>query len=248
VDTKPATEQTPPKQKIIRKPRECPIGWTRGSVFGKTKKALIYELKVKADTTNTTSIYQLKSIAIYVHPDENLENLDGWTLKVGTLYNNFGKEFKLTHENSVIDEHDFAHIENPEETPIPMGTLGYIGQSLPSFDYRLYDAQGVRVDFGISCYKAGGLTFRLWNTKDPRLLRVLPLGISEEALSVQMQNLDWNTPFFRSEWTAAIMPDLPAAPAAPSQVQKPIVGTWADLKKQQNGPDRGKWRRRGMDL
>lgn len=141
----------------------------------------------------------------------------------------------------MIDEHDFAHIENPEETPIPMGTLDYIGQSLPSFDYRLYDATGVRVDFGISCYKAGGLTWRLWNTKDPRLLRVLPLGTSEEALSVQMQNLDWNTPFFRSEWTAAVMPDLPDLPAAPSQVQKPVVGTWADLKKQQDGPDRGKW-------
>jgi hypothetical protein len=227
---------------------QCPIGWTRGSLFGNTKKALIYELKVEADTTNRTSIYQLKSLAIYVHPDENLETLDGWTLKVGTLYNQFGKEFKFTAENSVIDEHDFAHIENPEDIPIPMGTLGYIGQSLPSFDYRLYDATGVRVDFSISCYKAGGLTWRLWNTKDPRLLRVLPLGKSEEALSVQMHNLDWNTPFFRSEWTAAIMPDLPDVPAAPSQVQKPVVGTWADLKKQQDGPDRGKWRRRGMDL
>ncbi len=211
---------------------ECPLGWTRGSVFGNTKKALIYELKVDADTTNRTSIYQLKSIAIYVHPDETLETLDGWTLKIGTLYNQFGKEFKLTAENSVIDEYDFAHIENPEGTPIPMGMLGYIGQSLPSFDYRLYDATGVRVDFGISCYKGGGLTWRLWNTKDPRLLRVLPLGTSEESLSVQMQNLNWNTPFFRSEWTAAVMPDLPAAPAAPSQMKGNIVGTWGDLKKQ----------------
>ncbi len=218
-------------RRILLKPRECPLGWTRGSVFGNTKKALIYELKVEADPTNRTSIYQLKSIAIYVHPDENLETLDGWTLKVGTLYNQFGKEFKLTAENSVIDEHDFAHIENPEEVPIPMSTLGYIGQSLPSFDYRLYDGAGVRVDFGISCYKGGGLTFRLWNTADPRLLRVLPLGTSEAALSVQMENLDWRTPFFRSEWTAAVMPDLPAAPAAPSQMKGNIVGTWADLKK-----------------
>ncbi len=231
VETKPETKQTPTKRKIILKPLECPLGWTRGSVFGNTKKALIYELTVKADSTNGTSIYQLKSIAIYVHPDEGLETLDGWTLKIGTLYNQFGKEFKLTSENSVIDEHDFAHIENPEETPIPMGTLSYIGQSLPSFDYRLYDATGGRVDFGISCYKKGGLTWRLWNTKDPRLLRVLPVRKGEEALSVQMNNLNWNnTPFFRSEWTAAIMPDLPAAPAAPSLVKKPVVGTWADLK------------------
>ena len=218
-----------PKRRIIK---QCPIGWTRGSVFGNTKKALIYELKVEVDATNRTSIYQLKSVAIYVHPDENLETLDGWTLKVGTLYNQFGKELKLTAENSVIDEHNFAHIENPDETPIPMSTLGYIGQSLPSFDYRLYDGGGVRVDFGISCYKGGGLTWRLWNTKDPRLLRVLPLAGGEASLSVQMENLNWQTPFFRSEWTAAVMPDLPDAPAAPSQMKGNMVGTWADLKKQ----------------
>ena len=224
-----ATQQ---QRRILLKPRECPLGWTRGSVFGNTKKALIYELKVEADPTNRTSIYQLKSVAIYVHPDENLETLDGWTLKVGTLYNTFGKELKLTAENSVIDEHNFAHIENPDETPIPMSTLGYIGQSLPSFDYRLYDGGGVRVDFGISCYKGGGLTWRLWNTADPRLLRVLPLAGGEESLSVQMENLNWQTPFFRSEWTAAVMPDLPDAPAAPSQMKGTMVGTWADLKKQ----------------
>ena len=211
---------------------ECPVGWTRGSVFGRTPKALIYELKVKVDHTNRISIYELESLAIYVHPEEGLETLDGWTLKVGTLYNNFGKTFKLTAENSVIDDYDFAHIKNPEGTPIPLGTVGFIGQRLSGFDYRLYDAQGVRVDFGISCYKEGGLTFRLWNTKDPRLLRILPFPVSEAALSVQMKNLDWQTPFFRTQWTAAIMPDLPDAPAAPSQVKKTVVGTWGDLKKQ----------------
>ena len=211
---------------------ECPIGWTRGSVFGKTKKALIYELKVDIDRTNRVSIYQLKSLAIYVHPDEGLETLDGWTLKVGTLYNNFGQEFKLTAENSVIDKQDFAHIQNPQGMPIPLGTLGFIGQSLPSFDYRLYDAQGIRVDFGISCYKEGGLTWRLWNTKDPRVIRVLPLVENEEGLKGMMRNLNWDSLFFRTQWTAAIMPDLPDAPAAPSQVKKNVVGTWADLKKQ----------------
>ncbi len=50
-----------------------------------------------------------------------------------------------------------------------MGTVGCIGQSLPGFDYRLYDDQGTRVDFGISCYKEGGLTWRLWNAKAPRV-------------------------------------------------------------------------------
>ena len=233
-DEPPATDDEPVETRRRRIIYECPVGWTRGSLFGNTKKALIYELKVDVDLTNRVSIYTLKSITIYVHPDEGLETLDGWTLKVGTLYNNFGKTFELTAENSVIDEQDFAHIENPEETPIPMGTLGYIGQSLPSFDYRLYDAAGVRVDFGISCYKKGGLMWRLWNTKDPRVLRVLPLVESEGGLKAMMKDLDWNIPFFKSEWTAAVMPDLPTAPFAPSKPKVNVVGTWADLKQQKN--------------
>lgn len=47
-----------------------------------------------------------------------------------------------------------------------------------------------------------------------------------------MKNLNWNAFFYRSEWTAAIMPDLPPPPAAPSLIKKNMVGTWADLKKQ----------------
>ena len=202
-------ETKPPKRRVRY---ECPVGWTRGSVFGETQKVLIYELKVSVDLTNRISIYELDSLAIYVHPEENLENLQGWYLTTGILYNHdHENKFHLTAENSVIDEHGFAHIQNPEDTPIRMGTLGFIGQSLPSFDYRLYDDRGARVDFGISCYKEGGLTYRLWNTKDPRVLRRLPFPISEETLSVRMKALDWQTPYFRTQWTAAIMPDLPDA-------------------------------------
>ena len=238
IDTSPSNNSSTAAVPSISKPKrriryECPVGWTRGSVFGNTKKALIYELKVNVDRPNRQSIYELESLAIYVHPEENLENLQGWYLTTGILYNHdHENKFHLTAENSVIDEHGFAHIENPDATPIRMGTLGFIGQSLPSFDYRLYDERGARVDFGISCYKEGGLTWRLWNTEDPRVLRVLPFPISEASLNVRMKELDWNAPFFRTQWTAAIMPDLPDAPAAPSLIKKNIVGTWAALKKQ----------------
>ena len=182
-----------PKRRIIY---ECPVGWTRGSVFGKTKKALIYELKVNVDHTNRVSIYELASLAIYVHPDEGLETLDGWYLTTSTLYNhNPGNKFHLTAENSVIDELGFAHIKNLDATPSRLGTLGFIGQSLPSFDYRLYDERGIRVDFGISCYKEGGLTYRLWNTKDPRVVRMLPLVENEAGLKGMLKDLNWDAFF-----------------------------------------------------
>ena len=219
-----------PRRRIIY---QCPVGWVRSTVFGNAKKAMIYELKVDIDLTNRVSLYTLKSIAIYVHPDEGLETLEGWYLATGILYNHDPEnKFQLTAENSVIDEQGFAHIQNPDATPIRMGTLGFIGQSLPSFDYRLYDEKGMRVDFGISCYKEGGLTWRLWNTKDPRVVRMLPLVESEVGLQGMLKDLNWDSFFYRSEWTAAIMPDLPDAPFAPSKPKVNLVGTWADLKKQ----------------
>ena len=114
-----------------------------------------------------------------------------------------------------------------------MGTLGFIGQRLPSFDYRLYDDSGKRVDFGISCYRDSGLMKRLWNTKAPSVVRVLPLVNSEGGLK-EIKDLNWEAFFYRSEWTAAVMPDSPAetAPTAPSRAVMGIVGKWADLKKQ----------------
>ena len=98
-----------PSKRIIIS--QCPVGWVRGSVVGQSKKAMIYEVKVDVDLTNRSSIYTLKSLAIYVHPDEGLETLEGWYLTTGPLYNhNPSRKFHLTAENSVIDEQGFAHI------------------------------------------------------------------------------------------------------------------------------------------
>ena len=55
------------------------------------------------------------------------------------------------------------------------------------------------MDFGISCYKEGGLSYRLWNTKDPRVVRVLPLVESEAGLQEMMKNLNWDAFFLSLE-------------------------------------------------
>ena len=234
----PAEEPAPVEEPVKTRKRiivyRCPIGWIRDPIVGNSKKAMIYEVKVDIDLTHPISIYTLKSLAIYVHPDERLETLEGWYLTTGPLYNhNPSRKFQLTAENSVIDEQGFAYIKNPDTPAIRMGTLSFIGQRLPSFDYRLYDDRGMRVDFGISCYKESGLTDRLWNTKDPSVVRVLPLVDSEGGLK-EIKDLNWGAFFYRSKWTAAIRTDSPAetAPAAPSRAVTGMVGKWADLKKQ----------------
>ena len=201
--------------------QDCPVGWIRSDGFaGRNRRVLIYEVKVEMDIHNRVSIYKPVWVAIYVHPDEALENLDGWKLQVALPYNRHS-EYLLTAENSVIVDADFveggfAFIENPEATPFPMTGMGFPGSPAPGFDYRLYDDSGRRVDFGISCYKRFDIFQVLKATEDRRVLR-----------KVLLESFDWDSHYLRSEWTV-----VPPVPAAPSLIKGTIVGTWADLKKQ----------------
>ena len=218
-ETSPQTPQTPPKRRIVI--QECPVGWIRSDGFaGRTRRALLYEVRLEMDLHNPISVYKPGWIAIYVHPNEELQTLDGWKLQVAIPYNHH-REYLLTAENSVVVdagfvEGGFAFIENPQENPFPMVGIGFTGSPVPGFDYRLYDETGRRVDFGISCYKRFDVFQVLKGMEDPRVLR-----------KVLLESFDWDSHYLRSEWTVP-MP----VPAAPSLIKKNIVGTWADLKKQ----------------
>ena len=209
-----------PKRRILL---ECPVGWQRTDRFAQPNpRVLLYEVKLKMDLQNLVSIYKPDWVAIYVHPDEALENLDGWKLKVAVPYN-LHRDYLLTAENSVVVdaniegvEGGFAFIKSPEEAPFPMIGMGFTGATVPGFDYRLYDDTGRKVDFGIACYKRGDIFQALKEMEDPRVLR-----------NVLLESLDWDaTTYIRSEWTVPV-----TAPAAPSLVKKTVVGTWAALKK-----------------
>ena len=210
----------PPKRKIVY---QCPVGWQRSNRFGgRNWRVLLYEVNLEMDLHNRASIYKPTSVAIYVHPDEALETLDGWKLQVAIPYNHH-RNYLLTAENSVVVDSEiegveggFAFIKNPEADPFPMVGMGFTGATVPGFDYRLYDDRGQRVDFGIACYKRGDIFQVLRNMEDPRVLR-----------KVLLETLDWEVPYIRSEWTVPV-----PVPAAPSLIKKTIVGTWGDLKKQ----------------
>ena len=215
----PATPQKP--RRVIQ---DCPVGWVRSDGFaGRNRRVLLYEVNVEMDLRNPVSIYKPIWVAIYVHPDEGLENLNGWKLQVAVPYNHH-RDYLLTAENSVVVdagfvEGGFAFIANPEENPFPMTGIGFAGSPAPGFDYRLYDETGRRVDFGISCYKRFDVFQVLKNLEDPRVLR-----------NVSLKDIDWNASWFiRSEWTLPLPVNVPGAPSAPGVN---LVGKWADLKKQ----------------
>ena len=216
----------PPKEPS-KKPRlfECPVGWQRSDRFaGSTRRALLYEVKLEMDIHNRVSIYKPVSVAIYVHPDEGLETLDGWKLQVAFPYNHH-RTYLLTAENSVVVASKmegvaggFAVIENPEATPFPMVGMGFTGSLTPCFDYRLYDDKGKRVDFGIACYKRSDIFQVLKAMEDPSVLR-----------QVDLETFDWDADYLRSEWTVPVPVNVPGAPSLQSVN---LVGKWADLKKQ----------------
>ena len=191
---------------------ECPVGWVRSDRFGgPTQRVLLYEVKLKMDLQNPISIYKPDWVAIYVHPDEGLENLEGWKLHVAVPHNHH-REYLLTTENSVVVdagfvEGGFAFIENPEENPFPMIGMGFTGATVPGFDYRLYDDTGRKVDFGIACYKRGGIFQALKDMEDPRVLR-----------NVLLESLDWDAAtYIRSEWTVPVETSL-GTPGYPNDI------------------------------
>ena len=212
-----------PKRKIII--YQCPVGWQRTDGFArKIPRVIIYEVNLGMDMSNRVSIYKPTSIAIYVHPDEGLENLEGWKLQVALPYN-YHREYLLTAENSVVVvskiegvEGGFAFIANPEEDPFPMVGMGFTGALVPGFDYRLYDDRGRKIDFGIACYKRGDIFQVLKEMEDPRVLR-----------NVLLESFDWDQWFLRSEWTVPVPVNVPGAPSLQGVN---VVGKWADLKKQ----------------
>ena len=220
--TIPAPETKPTKRRIIQ---ECPVGWTRSDGFaGRNRRVLIYEVNLQIDISNPVSVYKPIWVAIYVHPDEGLETLDGWKLQVALPYNHH-RDYPLTAENSVIVDSriegvdgGFAFIKNPEADPFPMTGMGFIGSPAPGFDYRLYDDTGRKVDFGISCYKRFDIFQVLKEMEDPRVLR-----------QVLLESFDWDQWFLRSEWTVPIPVNVPGSP---SLQRVNLVGKWADLKKQ----------------
>ncbi|MDE0469517.1 MAG: leucine-rich repeat domain-containing protein [Candidatus Poribacteria bacterium] len=218
----PAPVTEPPKRKIIF---QCPVGWQRTDGFARpNRRVLLYEVNLEMDLENPRSIYKPVSVAIYVHPDEGLESLDGWKLQVAIPYNHH-REYLLTAENAVVVDATlegvsggFAYIENPEENPFPMVGMGFTGATVPGFDYRLYDETGRKVDFGISCYKRGDIFQVLKDMEDPRVLR-----------KVLLETLDWDVLYIRSEWTVPVPVNVPGAPSLQGVN---LVGKWAALKKQ----------------
>ena len=201
----------------------CPVGWQRHTGFGTlTPRVLISAVEVDIDMNNPIGIYTPTAIEIYKDTTEERVDLNGWKLILARLYNT-GKEYHLTAENSAFNDAGILRIEAADvEGGLPIVDATVIGQRLPGFDYRLYDENNMRVDFGISCYYD---TVSRVLLADLQSLQAMTSPRVERNLN--LANLEW-TGFYRSEWR---VPEV-SAPAAPSARPLKMTTMWGLLKKQ----------------
>ena len=217
VETVPGTTSHPVEvtHRRRRLGRPCPVGWKQRDRFGiATKRVIIRAVEVEIDRSNRSGIYKPVAIEIYADPTEKLRDLHGWKLSLAIPYNR-PRDYLLTTENATFNPDGIARIESPPDTPFPMTDTNYGGQVLPGFDYRLFDENGMPVDFGIACYKELGLTARLQSMEASRIERYLAIA-----------RLDWKNDYYRSEWRVR----RPTAPAAPTAVRQVLTTSWAALK------------------
>lgn len=228
-------EKEKPKQTKKSAAYYCPLGWKKQDPFGNpTKRVLLHAVEMTIDMDDRSGIYKPVAIEIYADPTEGLINLDGWKLTLALPYNH-GTDYQLTAENSTFNENNIARIESPLEVPFPMTDAQFSGQWLPGFDYRLFDENNTRVDFGISCYRHNDLQGRLESMEIPRVERdIIPPVASDEVLeNVSWRTrLDWESDYYFSYW---LVPKVaPAVPGAPAAVRKPLTTSWAALKRNMN--------------
>lgn len=207
----------------------CPVGWQQQDPFGaSTERALIYCLWLEVNENAHSGIYKARAIEIYTNPNDNLKNLDGWTLKLAVPHNNHYRDYLLTAENSIIRKDGIARIESPEEAPFPMTDVYFAGRGFPGFDYRLFNAEGRRVDFAASCYRKAAFSRNLRLMDDPCIVREITPRVEKGAAvetEVTIDRLDWTGDYYFSQWR---VPE--AVPSAPTALKKPLVSTWAALK------------------
>ena len=203
----------------------CGVGWVRTLRSGDGSPRIIISA-VELELLKGRLNFRVIAIEITKHSDVEYENLDGWKLETGVIYNHRDSH---TLDNTQF-EGNTLRIVSDVGKPFRVGvaTTSY-GQDVPGFDYRLYDDNGQKIDFGISCY--ADVVRSQWLRIDPKVYRRMPT------------DSDWlNADDVRSEWYIN-NPNAPASPTAVRHMMSAVTGKsltpkgklpgiWANLKRE----------------
>ena len=237
--------EVPRRRRIIT---QCGLGWTPHSQYqclGELPKVMIYALEFEYDA-ESHGTYTCKAIEIRTG-DDSIENLAGWSLYLGTLYNPSSVPLTIPEEYSQVTD-NILRI-TPEMLGLetfPCNTVGGISHPLPGVQYVLKTDENILVDTAYSCFLWGQTAYTTVNGENVESPRRISSAALREMEMPRLERYIWdNTGVYITymdleafTWDRVVLSDwlLPtsevSAPGAPSALQRKLVGTWGALKKQ----------------
>ena len=229
----------------------CGLGWAPHSQYqhhGELPKVMIYALEFEYDPEGHGR-YICKTIEIRTG-DDSIENLAGWNLYLGTLYNPSRIPLKIPEEHSQITDRILRI--TPEMLGLetfPCNTVNGISHPLPGVQYVLKTDENVLIDTAFSCFVWGQNAYITVNGKNvesprrissqalremdtPRIERYItnPTGIF--ITDIPFEDFAWDRAVL-SDWLLGLSEDTVAAnPNAPFLPDKKLTTTWGAIKKQ----------------
>ena len=247
----PEPEPEPePAVKQRRRIAQCGLGWAPQSRYPpplEQPKVMIYALEFEYDPEGHGR-YSCKTIEIRTG-DDAIENLAGWNLYLGTLYNPSSIPLKIPEEHSQITGRILRI--TPEMLGLetfPCNTVNGISHPLPGVQYVLKTDENVLVDTAFSCFVWGQNAYTTVNGKNVESPRRISSQALREMDTPRIERYVTNPtgifityiPFEDFAWDRAVLSDwllasseetVAAGPNAPFLPDKKLTTTWGAIKK-----------------
>ena len=244
----PETEPAVKQRRIITR---CGLGWSPHSQYqhhGELPKVMIYALEFEYDPEGHGR-YSCNAIEIRTG-DDAIENLAGWNLYLGTLYNPSRIPLKIPEEHSQITGRILR--VTPEMLGLetfPCNTVNGISHPLPGVQYVLKTDENVLIDTAYSCFVWGQSAYTTVNDKNVESPRRISSQVLREMDIPRIERYVTNPtgifityiPFEDFAWDRAVLSDwllasseetvVPAGPNVPFLPDKKLTTTWGAIKK-----------------
>ncbi len=197
----------------------CGVGWSPYAYNLKAPKVMMYAVEFEYDAVTHTGYY-CKTIEIRTG-DASIENLAGWHLYLGTLYNESHVPLKIPEEHSQVRDgilrltSDMLGLET-----FPCNTVNGMSHPLPGFHYVLKTDENLLVDTAYSCFVWGqnahteveGVTVKSPRQVSSAMLREMEAPRLERYIQNSSGTYITDMPLQEFAWDRAILSDwlLPA--------------------------------------
>ena len=229
----------------------CGLGWAPHSQYqhhGELPKVMIYALEFEYDPEGHGR-YSCKTIEIRTG-DDAIENLAGWNLYLGTLYNPSSIPLKIPEEHSQITDRILRI--TPEMLGLetfPCNTGNGISHPVPGVQYVLKTDENVLIDTAYSCFIWGQIAYTTVNGKNVESPRRISSQALREMDTPRIERYVTNptgifityTAFENFEWDRAVLSDWLLgsseetgvdSPNAPLLSEQKLTTSWGAIKTQ----------------